>query len=290
MNSAVSLIHKSTLSFLNLIKSAALLLLLAIVIAACGGGGGGGNGSSDEDQTSGRTGTIEPEVTIRADFSGIDYPVNVYLPVDYGVDPDARYPVLYMLDSEFWFSTTVDIVDSRNKSVIVVAIGNTGGSGLGRRAIDYRMPGARDYYNFLITQVIPFIDASYLTDVSERTLSGHSFGGLFTGLAVLLEEPNNRYFSRYFSQDGSFWYQPGVTADLNNQLLAIDNNLPIQLILAGATGASGNLVPVRRHSRLLEGSGYIGLDLMVWPYDASHDGQYSLSMVDFVELTYSDVE
>ena len=261
------------------LKTIISFLLLVIFINGCGGGG-----NSDKPPFT-RKGTIEPETTIQAAFNNIKYPINVYLPPDHGSDPNARFPVLYLLDAETRFITTADLVDIKDKSVIVVGIGNAESVSPGIRGVDYRMPGAQDYYNFLTTQIIPFIDASYLTDTSERTLSGHSLGGLFTGLAILLEAPNNRYFSHYLSQDGSFWDQPNVTTNLELQLFSIDTSLPVQIIIASAE-VQGNSLFARRFFDLLNARQYTNVDLTYLPYLTDHVGMFAPSMSDFIELIY----
>ena len=261
------------------IKTIISLIFLLVFITGCGGGG-----SSDKPPFM-RKGTLEPETTIQAAFNNVNYPINVYLPPDYGSDPNARFPVLFLLDAETRFITTADLVDIKDKSVIVVGIGNAESVSPGIRGVDYRMPGAQDYYNFLTTQIIPFIDASYLTDTTERTLSGHSLGGLFTGLAILLEAPNNRYFSHYFSQDGSFWDQPNVTENLETQLFSIDTSLPVQIIIASAE-VQGNSLFAKRFFDLLNARQYTNVDLMYLPYLTDHVGMFAPSMSDYIELIY----
>lgn len=254
--------------------------LVLTLLVACGGSGGG-----DSSQYNG---SIEEDVTIQGDVSRIIYPISVYLPEGYGKDPDQTYPVLYLLDAEWWFLPAVGLVDDKNKSLIVVGIGNTDGQEQGRRAIDYRMPGATAYYSFLVTQVIPYIDATYMTNTAERTLSGHSYGGLFTGLALLLEDPNNRYFNKYLSQDGSFWHQKNVTKELEEQLYSLDTSLSVTLFLSGATGMDGNAGAVNWFYTIINNRGYSDLDMDYMTFDASHAGEYPLSMGNALDIFYPD--
>lgn len=254
--------------------SKVLLIFLFLFVGGCGGGS-----SSVEEQV----GTIEARFPIASNYTNHTYPINVYLPEGYGDDATIQYPVLYMLDAEFHFSYTVDYAREGNNSLIIVAIDNTGS---GRRNTDYRLPGALDYYQFLVNEVIPYIDASYSTDTSERTLSGHSFGGLFTGLALLIEEPNNRYFNRYFSQDGSFWYQPERTRELEEQLFSKTQLLGVDLILTGATGFQGNAMYAMRFNSLLQQRNYENLNINYLEYNTSHIAEPVVSMEEFINTYY----
>jgi predicted alpha/beta superfamily hydrolase len=205
-------------------------------------------------------------------------------------NPQQRFPVLYVLDAEWRFDPAVHMVDEKGKVVIVAGIGNGDGHMTGRRATDYRMPGARAYYDFLITQVIPYIDAQYRTNPANRTLLGHSLGGLFTGLALLLEQPDNRYFANYVSQDGSYWDQPAVATGLEAQMFSTISSLPVRLILAGASRPDGNDSEINSHVEwfhdLLASRHYADFDLVYRRYDAHHEGVIALSMPDALELLY----
>ena len=275
-----------TLQFLN--KRFVLLAVFtffAIILSACGDDGGSKSGGSLSSQYKG---SIEEEVFIYGNHNNVPYPINVYLPEGYGDDPDQRYPVLYLLDSEWWFLPTVGLVDDSGKPIIVVGIGNVDQMTQGLRAIDYRLPGALDYYNFLTTQVISYIDASYATDTSQRTLSGHSYGGLFTGLTLLMESPNNRYFNQYLSQDGSYWYLTSLIAALEEQLYLLDTVLPVKVIISGATGERGNAFYAYWFYRALQLRGYSQLDIEYMQFNTNHTDEFLLSMSRALPLLYPD--
>ena len=154
------------------------------------------------------------------------------------------------------------------------------------QAIDYRLPGSKDYFNFLVTQVIPYVDNNYLSDTSDRTLSGHSFGGLFVGTAVLLEDPNDRYFKRYLSQDGSFWFLFDETVQLNDEPAAATDSLPVTIVVTGARGASGNHDVAFQYHSLLINQGYTDINLNFLDYPVGHIAEFLLSMEETLELFY----
>ncbi|MFT6388851.1 MAG: putative alpha/beta superfamily hydrolase [Cellvibrionaceae bacterium] len=254
-------------------------LFLYLLLSGCGGGGGG----------SALTGQVEPNVLLRGDHNNVNYPIMVYLPKDYEIDTNIKYPLLLILDAEWNFKPIINIVDELEKDIIVVGVGNANANtGAYQRGIDYTWPGAEKYYNFLTLQVLPYIEASYSINANDRTLSGHSFGGLFTGIAMLIEPPNGRYFNKYLSQDGSFWKDPSIINTLEDQLYSIDQSLPIQLILTGATGYEGNATVVRRFYNQLVNRDYSDLDIIYLQNGVDHIGDIVVSMPEALDLLYPE--
>lgn len=125
---------------------------------------------------------------------GRRYHIHVRLPEDYARNPEARYPVVYLLDGDsllpmlaplHLFMTYEDSVPE----VIMVGIGyGTFGEG-NRRGDDYRIPlpggtvpqggGAPAFARMLRDELVPQIDARFRTDPERRILMGQSMGGQF---------------------------------------------------------------------------------------------------------------
>src|SRR5690606_2935149 len=76
--------------------------------------------------------------------------------------------------------------------------------------------GAANFYDFVSSQVIPYIEKQYATDPKHQILSGHSFGGLFA-LYVLLKHPGT--FDQYVIGSPSLWWGNGAIMN-NAQTLA----------------------------------------------------------------------
>jgi predicted alpha/beta superfamily hydrolase len=261
-------------------RSSFILLVIFLLLSGCGDGG------SKKPQEA-LKGSIEPETRIKGNHNGVNYPLMVYLPEHYGDDPDASYPLLLILDAEWNFEPIIKIVDSMGKNIIVVGVGNANGTtGQYQRGIDYPWPGASDYYNFLTLQVLPYVEAIYSVDPTDRTLSGHSFGGLFTGFALLLEQPNNRYFAKYFSQDGSFWKDTNIISSLEQQLYDDDKDLAVQLILSGATINDGNATDVKWFYNKLKARNYNELDLLYLENNVDHITDIVVSMKEALDFLY----
>ena len=142
------------------------------------------------------------------------YSISVALPPGYA-DSDRSYPTLYMLDANWLFDMTANIVrllgfDGQVPPLVIVGIGYPGKwFDTPMRNHDYVPPGwvddprsggADQFLRFIREDLFPFVGAEYRVDPSERIFWGDSLGGLF-GLHVLFSQPDT--FSRYVL--GSPW-------------------------------------------------------------------------------------
>lgn len=166
--------------------------------------------------------------TFRSAINGREYHVAVALPMSYrtaGADT-VRYPVLYLLDGGAHLPLMASMFRLTNRSgrtgdVIMVGIGyyppgtfipTPKGQTPGRN-IDYtpaltdttkaQWPSdAASFLRVLKEELIPMIERRYRTS-RERTLHGHSFGGLFAAYA-LFEDPD--LFDRYAIISPALWW------------------------------------------------------------------------------------
>lgn len=126
------------------------------------------------------------------------YRISVSLPATYDTG-EARFPVVYVLDGDWYFglaASTARLLEAVQElpPLIVVAIGY-GGSITDQRARRIReftpepvaaLDGSGDGGTFLATlqrELLPAIESRYRTN-GDRTLVGHSLGGLFAAYAM----------------------------------------------------------------------------------------------------------
>jgi uncharacterized protein len=140
---------------------------------------------------------------------------------------DKRYPVVYVLDGEAHFLSTVGIIQQLSQAngntilpeMIVVGIENT------NRLRDLtpslvtsdNNAKVNPFVNFLETELIPYVDKNYNT-APYRILVGHSLGGL-TAIDILTNSP--KLFNAYIAIDPSMWYDNEKF--LNNTIAQIPN-------------------------------------------------------------------
>lgn len=169
------------------------------------------------------------------------YRLYVATPPEYAAS-GKKYPVVYMLDADYSFAMTRNIVQfmsDRGKlpEMILVAIAYPGAADdlevyQSNRKRDYTPPtaamrvgyglpkgaaksrgdgrngqgGAEQFRSFIADQVVPYMESRFPVS-QDRTFIGHSYGGLF-GTYVMLTEPN--LFQRYVIVSPSLWFDNGL--------------------------------------------------------------------------------
>ena len=153
----------------------------------------------------------------------------IYNPGQTAIIPiaDKRYPVVYVLDGDAHFLSTVGMIQQLSQAngnailpeMIVVGIENT------NRLRDLtpslvtsdNNAKVNPFVNFLETELIPYVDKNYNT-APYRILVGHSLGGL-TAIDILTNSP--KLFNAYIAIDPSMWYDNEKF--LNNTISQIPN-------------------------------------------------------------------
>ncbi len=169
--------------------------------------------------------------TLHSEVLNEDREIWISLPKGYNnsaISP-ARYPVMVLLDAEFYFQTTVAVRDALSgrmytymPEMIIVGIKNTDRSRdltptndsiiHAGQHIHQSSGGAANFAAFLSDELLPYIHTNYRTN-GYRILNGHSFGGLFT--TYMLVE-NSQTFNAYIVHDPSLWWDDKA---LSNQAL-----------------------------------------------------------------------
>ena len=139
----------------------------------------------------------------------------IYNPAEGTADQDERFPVLFLLDAESHFASTVAMtrqMEGRWPGILVVGIPNTNrtrdltpdGNPHGRAGNDSI---SRDdkFLDFVKLELIPYIESNYPAS-SYRLFSGHSLGGL-TVIYTFLNDPD--LFRAYIAIDPSLWWNDG---------------------------------------------------------------------------------
>lgn len=221
--------------------------------------------------------------------TGISYDLYIWLPAGYSKSVSS-YPVVYAMDCEYRFSTLKQVMEQRNAQALLI---NVCAMGSERRWVDFTMPGAERYYQFLTRELVPYIETNYRVSGQQRVLSGHSLSGEFVLYAMYLEDPAHRFFSSIISGDCSCWYDASknfsqdlhTALSLEQAMVASNPNLPVRLVLAGdATANERNVQPV--YARLLTRN-IPDLKLLHLAYSLGHVGMDGPSFNDALDFVWA---
>ncbi len=215
--------------------------------------------------------TIGERFTVHSEVLDEDRTMFIALPEGYS-DSKVRYPVLYVLDGEFFFYQAQSAVQFLSEctylrtlpipQMLVVGIVNVDRN----RDLtpthapvqgELRYPtsgGAARFLAFLQSELIPLIDARYRTQ-PYRVLSGWSFGGLFT-VHTYLENPEA--FSAYLAISPSLWWEQDSPVKKAKEVVTEGNFdfRPLVVTLGASEGGDMDrsvrrgLVPLLKSDRL----------------------------------------
>jgi uncharacterized protein len=146
---------------------------------------------------------------------GREYQLSVWLPPNYALTR-SRYPIVYLLDGEFYFGMAAGLTPGLHwldivPELIVVGI-NYGIQNFDEffhlRELDFKIPAVQDeppgshadlFLAALAQEFIPFVENNYRADPGQRILYGYSSSGFFV-LYTLFNQPD--LFRRYLAGSG----------------------------------------------------------------------------------------
>ncbi|KHL74220.1 esterase, partial [Pseudomonas putida] len=149
---------------------------------------------------------------------GREYRIMVSLP-EGDVPWTGGYPVIYLLDGNAYFPAfhAAKRAQDRLRGAILVAIGYPSDTPLDfeRRAFDLSPPqpaernkppqGGQDLFlDFIEKRLMPKVNARFKVDQDQRSLVGHSFGGMF-GVYALFTRP--QLFQHVIAISPSLWWR-----------------------------------------------------------------------------------
>ena len=208
--------------------------------------------------------------TLRSAAIDQDYLISVARPFGNDEHPDSRYPVIYVLDANMSFGIVVETMRILNIRVpwskeipeaIVVGIGYPLSGSLteiyhqmlhlrmrdflprrdegAEKFIQDTFPvsasvvsgGAGDFLHFIQHELIPMIEAEYRAEPADRTLMGHSWGGLFA-LYALFEQP--QLFQRCIAGSADLPHAQGYLLRAEAAFAQQQRSFPVNLYMAFA--------------------------------------------------------
>jgi len=161
-----------------------------------------------------------PTTTLFSESVKDSFSIFISLPKDYQKKKNQNFPVIYLLDANVYFDIVANETRENKTNAILVGIGYKDFMMMDSlRNRDYTFPialpqdsfpisGSADkFLSFIKSELLPYIDKTYRTDTSNRTLMGHSLGGYFTLYALKQEIiSKNNSFKNYVAASPSLWY------------------------------------------------------------------------------------
>jgi hypothetical protein len=215
------------------------------------------------------------------------YRITVAVPFGYSPSDSIRYPVVYMLDGDPNLPLTALIqwnmsYDGELPKMIIVGIGYQAENFMGTvsyRTLDYTPTrvekmdsqmtanhhvkmvsgGAGNFLSVIKNEIIPFVERSYSTN-HDRTLAGHSFGGLFAAY-VLFREP--LIFNRYLiSSPSLYWGDEEIIKEETAFFNSGHSTLHAKVFISAGSLEPEEMVPdVKALVNAIKRRNYIGLEI-----------------------------
>ena len=233
----------------------------------------------------------EPDHTITSKIMGKEYQIYLSFPVSYSTKDSISYPVLYVLDGAYFYPTFNQVnrrLSARGLIEDVIIVGISSGedwkSWFMNRNYDYTISsdtlddritekefdfpkgslnsgGGVDFLKCIKTEIVPFIDKHYKTN-TDRGISGHSLGGLFSAYCFI---NSDGYFTRFGINSASLWWKKEEVLDqavlqfMTNETWNIPQSKVF--ISVGEKEDARMVSPMVKLSSYLEEANYENIDL-----------------------------
>lgn len=199
--------------------------------------------------------------SIYSDILKENRPLWIYTPpTDTSYFAKPEYPVLYVLDGDFHFSSLQSMIlqlstingNTALPRMIIVGIPNTPGNRMRdltptRDSLYPGSGGGEAFTSFIGKELIPYIDKKYAT-APYRLLIGHSLGGLMV-VNTLLHHPG--LFSGYIAIDPSLaWNNSLVLTQAGRQLQSPLNNKNFYLAVARTMNPGLDTIQLRKDNSM----------------------------------------
>ncbi len=211
--------------------------------------------------------TIGEKFALHSKILNEDRTYWVQLPDSYaaGAAAGRSYPVLYLLDGRAYFYVLTGVLHhlsspragvERIPEMIVVAPVNTKRSRdltpthMASGPYSQDSGGATTFLRFMREELFPEIESRYRT-TPERTLVGHSLGGLFV-LNTFMEQPD--LFKNYIAIDPSLWWDDKILVRRLRQQRPRSFPAPVRVFIAMANTPADHddIAAMRAHTSAIK--------------------------------------
>lgn len=194
--------------------------------------------------------------------------LQLQVPKDYYSKPDKKYPVVILLDGNFYYPIMSSIVQQYEIAgllppVILIGVGYKSFKIMDSlRVRDYLFPkalpsdelesdgGGLRFYNYLTRELLPKIDGDYRTESADRTLLGHSFGGYFALYSLFHQTMSKtNEFRNFISASPALWYNDFYLNPLPEQLAKVERQVGLFMSVGEMEDSTWSVKPVTDFTR-----------------------------------------
>lgn len=214
---------------------------------------------SDNNNPGVQSSLLAPVVTtqiIHSDLINDNFKLFISLPEDYDLLRTPKYPVVYFLDGGGGSFHTImaELMQAQLiPDVITIGIGYPGST---QRDRDYTY-GFMNFYQFMKEELIPKMDQQYNIDPVNRTLFGHSYGGI-CALFTLFQyfDYNDILFHNLVAASPSIWWNGGLAFTRESSLYAQTSVLPVNLYMTVGSFEGSMVTDMEKMQQVLESRDY----------------------------------
>lgn len=202
------------------------------------------------------------------------FEIDIFLPKSYKQNRKKKYPILIITDAEYNFGL-VSYVTRRlikNKEIpeiilVGIAYDSTYDEFYANRQRDLtptlvkkRFPsgGAEKFISFIESDLLSFLKENYRVNIKDKTLVGHSYGGLF-GYYTLFN--HTHLFQRYLLVSPSLWYDNRVSFNFEKKYASTHSNLKATLFTSIGDQEKYMVDDLKRMVKILKSRNYKDLKI-----------------------------
>lgn len=227
---------------------------------------------------------------INSNQTGEIYNLQILYPDNY--DTVAQYPVVCLLDGDWYFNEMAEIVNKKFTSdLILIGIGYKTGN---NRAKDFTFPAddmysnsgyANEFIQFINYELLPFIQLDLSIKPSELTLAGHSLGGYFA-LYQLFQQDFPNPFDNIIAASPSLFWSEAYILDLEEEFYNNNDTLnkKVLITMGDLEGVTMNTMFDAFNDKI-ESRNYSGLLFMHMLYEnITHNNNPIISFEEGISL------
>lgn len=231
-------------------------------------------------------------LSLHSEQTGRDYTLLVNLPPSYEPGTNKKYPILYYTDAQWDVSLLHNILgkcyyDRTLPEIITVGISYPDPHANYGKLREWDLTPAKEdrpggenrgggpqFLEWVVDDLVPFVESKYPVDPDARAWGGVSLGGFFA-LYLMYEE--SELFDRIISISPAIIVDRGHTFRQDQAFAASNDTLETRLFVCYGTEEYHKFSdPIAQYQKTISGRGYKGLELRNWQVEGARHGSVAM--------------